>query len=60
MVYSSRDSAKRVAWQNPVGLEAEPDGRPLITIFPGTFPVGLLGYIVAWIIIPEDTTPQGG
>lgn len=32
----------------------------LITIFPGTFPVGLLGYIVAWIIIPEDTTPQGG
>jgi len=26
----------------------------LITIFPGTLPVGLLGYIVAWIIIPEE------
>jgi len=26
----------------------------LITIFPGTLPVGLLGYIVAWIIISEE------
>ncbi|MDQ7843673.1 MAG: PspC domain-containing protein [Armatimonadota bacterium] len=26
----------------------------LITLFPGTLPVGLLGYIVAWIIMPEE------
>jgi len=31
----------------------------LATIFPGTLPVGLLGYLLAWIIIPEEPAPTG-
>lgn len=27
----------------------------LITIFPMSFPIGLLGYLLAWIIIPEES-----
>lgn len=26
----------------------------LMTIFPLSFPLGLLGYLIAWIIIPEE------
>lgn len=25
----------------------------LVTLFPGTLPVGLIGYLVAWLIVPE-------
>jgi phage shock protein PspC (stress-responsive transcriptional regulator) len=25
----------------------------LVTLFPATLPVGLIGYILAWLIIPE-------
>ena len=28
----------------------------LITLFPGTLPVGLIGYLVAWLIMPEAPT----
>lgn len=28
----------------------------LVTLFPATLPVGLIGYIVAWLIVPEETT----
>jgi len=27
----------------------------LITLFPGTLPIGLIGYLVAWLIMPEET-----
>lgn len=25
----------------------------LVTLFPGTLPIGLVGYLVAWLIVPE-------
>lgn len=25
----------------------------LVTLFPATLPVGLIGYLVAWLIVPE-------
>lgn len=31
----------------------------LITIFPMSFPLGLLGYILAWIIVPEEPATTG-
>lgn len=26
-----------------------------VSLFPGTFFIGLLGYLVAWVIVPEAT-----
>lgn len=31
----------------------------LLTIFPATMAVGLLGYILAWIIVPEEPASSG-
>jgi phage shock protein PspC (stress-responsive transcriptional regulator) len=31
----------------------------MITIFPMSFPLGLLGYLLAWIIVPEEPATTG-
>lgn len=31
----------------------------LVTLFPATLPVGLIGYLVAWLIIPEAPATAG-
>ncbi|MGH2398900.1 MAG: PspC domain-containing protein [bacterium] len=31
----------------------------MITIFPMSFPLGLLGYLLAWIIVPEEGARSG-
>jgi len=31
----------------------------MITIFPMSFPLGLLGYLLAWIIVPEEAATTG-
>jgi phage shock protein C len=31
----------------------------LVTLFPATLPVGLIGYILAWLIIPEAPAAAG-
>jgi phage shock protein C len=28
----------------------------LLTVFPGTLPAGLVGYLIAWLIVPEEPT----
>lgn len=28
-------------------------GWVLLTLFPGTLPIGLIGYLLAWLIMPE-------
>ncbi len=30
----------------------------LLTLFPPTFLVGLIGYVVAWFIVPEEGTSR--
>ena len=27
-----------------------------VTLFPVTVPIGLIGYLIAWVIMPEETT----
>lgn len=27
----------------------------IVTLFPATLPMGLVGYLIAWVIVPEET-----